>query len=119
MINKQTLDSMLNDWARFYLSEFNEVNWSRVSMSGKIMEFAELGISSPGTKHQENSYTIPHHIESVVTAINRLDFKYKQVIKEEYTGKGNQIRKARNIQLNISRFRNRLSRARNKLMNII
>ena len=118
-IDKGTLDSMLDEWARFYLSEFNEVNWAKVSMSGKIIEFAQLGISVPGTKHEEHDFTIPTHIERVVMAITRLDLKYQHVIKEEYTGKGNQHRKSKNIGLSISRFRNRLFRARKTLMQII
>ena len=119
MIDKQTLDSILNDLARFYLSEFNEVNWSKVSMSGRIMEFAELGITAPGTKHQENNYVIPYHIESAASALTKIDLKYQLVVKEEYTGKGNQSRKARNLNLTIFRFRNRLMRARQQLMQII
>ena len=119
MIDRRALDFMLDEWARFYLSEFNEVNWAKLSMSGKIMEYAELGIMSSGTKHQENNHEIPDHISKTVKAISQLEAKYQQAIKEEYTGTGTQHKKAKGIQLSLSRFRNRLHRARKMLMQML
>lgn len=119
MIDRPALEFMLNDWARFYLSEFNDVNWAKTSMSGKIMEFAELGIMSSGTKCQDNNYEIPEHIESIVKAIAELEIKYQQVIKEQYTGKGNQDKKADRLHLNIALFKVRLFTARKQLMQIM
>lgn len=118
-MNKQLLDSMLDDWARFYLSEFNEVNWARVSMSGKIAEVAKLGIFSAGTAHNGECFFVPEHIESVVNGLMRLKLSYQRVIKEQYTGTGTQRTKAGRLNMNHTQFKVKLFRARNELIKLL
>lgn len=119
MIDKVTLDFMLDEWARFCLSEFNELNWSSSSMSGKIIEIAKLGIYSHGTSNKSSDCYIPKSVENTIEAMMQLEPKYIIILREEYTGSGRQKLKARRLQLPLGQYKNRLYKARQQLMRII
>lgn len=113
-MNTKTLDSMLFDWARFYLSEFSEVSWGRLSMSGRIIEIARVGVYCPGTKC--GGPAMPEHIEITANVISRLTPKEQLLIKEEYTGTGNQRKKAHRQQMSLGQYKSKLFRTKKKLI---
>ena len=114
MINRDTLDSMLDSWARFYLSEFSSVGWARFSLSGRIIEAAKLGIFSRGTS-QKIDMPVSPDILIVANAILSLEFKYQQVIREQYAGRGRQTQKAKRLNITYNCYKQRLKTARQQL----
>jgi hypothetical protein len=119
MITSETLDSLLEQWARFYLAEFNEVSWQKTSISGRLIEYAKLGVSSNGTKHLETNFHIPESVLEIQNALITLPLIQQKVIKIEYTEFSLQRIKARKLKIKLYNYRAHLCRAKQKLMQII
>ena len=115
-VDKQTLDSMLYLWAGYRNSEFKEVSWASLSITGKAMQAAKTGIFSHGTAYQTPDYTLPEYVEKAQEAIIQLPLSLQHVIKEEYTNNIRQKEKAKNLRMSHIHYRAKLCRARQKLM---
>lgn len=119
MVSRDALDSMLYLWAAFKSKEVKDMGWPSVSIGGKLIEAARLGLFSHGTAQYANNFTVPKCINVIQTAMNELTLNHKQVIALEYTERGSQRIKAAKIRISVTQYRARLCRARNKLMRII
>ena len=114
MVNKQILDLMLDEWARYYINEFIEHGWARTSISGKMME---VGIK--GTKPMDTGLDAPYNVQIICDALPELAHNEQLVIKQEYSGIGRQREKAKRIKIPYGTYKCKLITARKLLMSII
>lgn len=118
-IDRDTMDSMLDSWAFYYLKEFSEVYYASKSITARACEALETGIISNGTRHQSNDYRQPKHIQLICDAISQMPAGQQIVIKEEYAGTGRPQQKAKRLHLSYGQYRSRLNRARSKLISLL
>ena len=114
MINRHTLDLMLDQWASYYANEFNEIGWAKTSISGKMME---AGIN--GTKPIDGGLDAPYNVQLICDALPNLSHNEQLVVKQQYAGRGKQRDKAKRIQIPYGTYKDRLITARKMLMSII
>lgn len=115
-MNRETLEQMLCDWARFYLSEFDDIAWQKISISGRMIEAAKLGIFSTGTNKRCLEFFIPQNVEDIQKALIEIPASERQVIKSEYVDPGSQRKKAYKLGITVQNYRARLCRARKRLI---
>lgn len=107
MISIQSVESMLESWARFYY----QYSFGGLGYPGKSLIKPEIKSTKP-----VDDVKIPNDVESIDIAIIKLTPKQRLVVNAEYLKEGHYKAKAANIEISDACYRSTLSQAKKNII---
>ena len=117
-MDRQYLDYLLNEWARYHFHNQSEsIGYQRTSSTYRACKALETG----AVAHRTDDFidNTPDYITLIDKALERLTDTLRQIITIEYLGTGRRKDKAKKINITNETYSTRLSRARRELINLL